>query len=120
MIYRIAIYRYENPELTRGGGKMSNLKPCPFCGSTDIDSEPNTDTYGSVCCNKCGFGSPYGEISIMIEHWNSRPLEDALRASIAELEKRATRLAQEYCELAEVWQKHECNPAPPEEVSNET
>jgi predicted RNase H-like nuclease (RuvC/YqgF family) len=39
---------------------------------------------------------------------------------IAELEKRATRLAQEYCELAEVWQKHECNPAPPEDVSNET
>jgi Lar family restriction alleviation protein len=65
---------------------MSNLKPCPFCGSTDIDSEPNTDTYGSVCCNKCGFGSPYGEISIMIEHWNSRPIEDALRTRIAELD----------------------------------
>ena len=63
-----------------------DLNPCPFCGSTDIDAEPNTDIYGSVCCNKCGFSSPYGEISIMIERWNTRPLEDALQTRIAELE----------------------------------
>jgi hypothetical protein len=57
------------------------LKPCPFCGRT-----PNpdwTDESYIECTNrKCslyGYGMSTGD-------WNTRPIEDELRARIAELE----------------------------------
>ena len=52
------------------------LKPCPFCGSADIRTEPGINLN---YCDKCS-------AEANIEHWNTRPIEDALNKRIAELE----------------------------------
>ena len=55
------------------------LKPCPFCGKMP-EVEPNGDCYCDyyIC--------PMAPDSYMPKDWNTRPIEDALRARIAELE----------------------------------
>ena len=55
---------------------MSELKPCPFCGGTKICTEKgiNLNNY----CDNCSAESN-------VEHWNTRPVEDALNARISEL-----------------------------------
>jgi len=64
---------------------MSDLKPCPFCGS----SNTTLDYYEISCpqelgtivvCNDCGASAK------SIVDWNTRPIEDALNKRIAELE----------------------------------
>ena len=57
---------------------MSELKPCPFCGSADIRTEPGINLN---YCDKCS-------AEANIEHWNTRPIEDALNKRIAELEEK--------------------------------
>jgi len=52
------------------------LKQCPFCGSADIRTEPGINLN---YCDKCS-------AEANIEHWNTRPIEDALNKRIAELE----------------------------------
>ena len=61
---------------------MSELKPCPFCGSADIRTEPGINLN---YCDKCS-------AEANIEHWNTRPIEDALNKRIAELEAEIERL----------------------------
>ena len=73
---------------------MSELKPCPFCGS-EVQDDPHTgEKYPRkspmggwiIHCECCGASlsqfrkSGKGEIS-----WNTRPIEDALNKRIAEL-----------------------------------
>lgn len=57
---------------------MSELKPCPFCGSTDleIDDVPGTDAYGVICCG-CGISMvPTAfDKECAIEEWNRRVSE---------------------------------------------
>jgi len=64
---------------------MSELKPCPFCGK-----EPSTyEDTGYVYCpnDDCMVADSYWEKAILpVEKWNTRPIEDALNARIAELE----------------------------------
>jgi hypothetical protein len=64
---------------------MSKLKPCPFCGKKrHLRFEPfegSTDTGIVVCI--CG--ASYTTIEQGAD-WNTRPIEDALTARIAELE----------------------------------
>ena len=55
---------------------MNTLKPCPFCGGTKICTEKGINLN---YCDNCSAESN-------IEHWNTRPIEDELRARIAELE----------------------------------
>ena len=55
---------------------MSELKPCPFCGGTKICTEKGINLN---YCDNCSAESN-------VEHWNNRPIEDALNARIAELE----------------------------------
>ena len=52
------------------------LRPCPFCGGTKICTEKSINLN---YCDNCSAESN-------IEHWNTRPIEDELRARIAELE----------------------------------
>lgn len=58
------------------------LRPCPFCGSTESDEVADncylqlTDWIGDK-------RPPQAEIE---KRWNTRPIEDALTARIAELE----------------------------------
>jgi ribosomal protein L37AE/L43A len=70
-------YQEEKPEQERG-----ELKPCPFCGSADIRTEPGINLN---YCDKCS-------AEANIEHWNTRPIEDALNKRIAELEAEIERL----------------------------
>ena len=60
---------------------MSELKPCPFCGK--IPKPDWTDESYIECTNRkrdiYRFGMSTGS-------WNTRPIEDALNARIAELE----------------------------------
>ena len=72
---------------------MDELKACPFCGS----SNTTLDYYEISCpqelgtivvCNDCGASAK------SIVDWNTRPIEDALNARIAELEAENERLSQ--------------------------
>lgn len=53
---------------------MSELKPCPFCGSSNIDDHgwASGDGRHGPACDDCGGTAD----SVML--WNARPLEDAL------------------------------------------
>ena len=55
---------------------MSEMKPCPFCGGTKICTEKGINLN---YCDNCSAESN-------VEHWNTRPIEDALKQRIAELE----------------------------------
>jgi len=64
--------------------KRGELKPCPFCGSKnttldyfEISCPQELGTL--VLCGDCGSYST-------VDRWNTRPIEDALNARIAELE----------------------------------
>ena len=69
---------------------MSELKPCPFCG------EPADDRYNRLakCSNKSCLMNHWvdDEDFFIDDDWNTRPIEDALRARIAELEAEIERL----------------------------
>ncbi len=52
------------------------LRPCPFCGGTNICTEKGINLN---YCDSCS-------AEANIEHWNTRPIEDALHTRIAELE----------------------------------
>ena len=56
------------------------LKPCPFCGGNNIIIAEVLET---LYCDDCGceLAEDFGGT------WNTRPIEDALTARIAELEK---------------------------------
>mgnify|MGYP000891547119 CR=1 FL=1 len=57
---------------------MNALKPCPFCGG---EATENRDISNSIYCKKC-----FAEIDTDCVDWNIRPIEDAIRKRIAELE----------------------------------
>lgn len=52
---------------------IDELKPCPFCASTDVKEYMDK----SIHCRQCGAESGVD--------WNTRPLEDAKDAEIARL-----------------------------------
>jgi hypothetical protein len=75
---------------------MSELKPCPFCGRKPYERG------GYVSCHteECLANADYHEPAIgSIEDWNTRPIEDALNARIAELEKDLSNKEIEYTDL---------------------
>ena len=55
------------------------LRPCPFCGAMPMGED---DRY--MCST---LGCVMQEDTISAKDWNTRPIEDALRARIAELEE---------------------------------
>ena len=62
---------------------MSNqLKPCPFCRNADEDEFSVGN--GWLICDSCG---AYFE-GVADDHWNTRPIEDDLRARLAAAEER--------------------------------
>lgn len=74
-------YQEEEPKQERG-----ELRPCPFCGSKNT-----TLDYFEISCPQelgtlvlCG---DCGSYSTSVDRWNTRPIEDALNARIAELEE---------------------------------
>ena len=77
---------------------MSDLKPCPFCGcevqlcNIDDDGLGGFSYYYEVVCLNCGlsnksiFANSDRVENAAIKHWNARPIEDALRKEIAQLQ----------------------------------
>lgn len=68
---------------------MSELKPCQFCESNDIDILTYEEEYHTrkvAECMDCGArGSVCDSKEEAIEAWNTRPAEDALKAEIERL-----------------------------------
>ena len=69
---------------------MSELKPCPFCGSPAYSYHDNCIDFAGVKCDLGG--CVCADILITENNWNTRPVEDALTARIAELEAEVTEL----------------------------
>lgn len=59
----------------------SQPKPCPFCGSTETEQTTDDPVFWWECL-PCGAKADG-------KRWNSRPLEEALEARVAELTQRA-------------------------------
>ena len=67
------------------------LRPCPFCGekaTLDYSVLPNRKHW-FITCDCCGMMYQYtlSQRKYVKDGWNTRPIEDALRARIAELEE---------------------------------
>ena len=61
---------------------MSNLKPCPFCGSNNIELIENMFIGFTVICHECGLDAGfYGHSrkSETIEAWNMRKAADYVK-----------------------------------------
>ena len=59
------------------------LLPCPFCGGDYIKDFPGA--VAVVQCHYCGIALP-------VEEWNSRPIEEQLRAKVEVLTKALERV----------------------------
>ena len=68
---------------------MAELKSCPFCGSKPVPTYANKNRF---CCptNHC----PNAYYPFTVEQWNTRPIEDTIRASCAEWKADTKRLAE--------------------------
>lgn len=65
---------------------MSELKPCPFCSSEDINyGHHSSESKRFNRCKQCLSEGPYGDSATSIAAWNTRPIEDALRVEIETL-----------------------------------
>ena len=64
---------------------MSELIPCPFCGGKNVLSTELQDGLPFIAYCQCGAENE-------AENWNTRPIEDALRKRIAELEGKIDQL----------------------------
>lgn len=65
------------------------LRPCPFCGSEDVVRLSHNDRADIERCRNCNLSII---VPLGITMWNTRPIEDALNARIAELEGEVTEL----------------------------
>jgi len=66
------------------------LRPCPFCGSPAYSYHDNCIDFAGVKCDLGG--CVCADILITENNWNTRPIEDALNARIAELEGKIDQL----------------------------
>ena len=81
---------------------MSELKECPFCGQQPKETKyrefgKNPREYSLYHCLNEGCPSYFTKPgSMTAEDWNTRPIEDALRERITELEAECNRLKLAY------------------------
>lgn len=85
------------------GGMSKELKPCPFCGETSLTIEDNQKVRDvHVLCKDCGAKTSFDGIRYSVaSRWNVRPVEDALKRRIKELEAENGRLREALKEIAE-------------------
>ena len=61
------------------------LKPCPFCGSTDIRIATFEDQWACCACPDCERNVRTDKsVGEAVKIWNTRPEEDILNAQISE------------------------------------
>lgn len=58
---------------------MTSLKPCPFCGSSNVTLDPH-DQDSCVRCLSCEAEGPPGAPAECEGRWNNRPLESVCEA----------------------------------------
>ena len=73
------------------------LKACPFCGLhvelVSAKTYPNGERSPAyIKCKRCNYHIAGYEDKDVINQWNTRPIEDALNARVAELEEENDRL----------------------------
>jgi Lar family restriction alleviation protein len=62
-------------------------KPCPFCSSTSLCFDEDDAERRIALCRKCGASAGWrNRRKDALTAWNARPIEDTLRARVAELE----------------------------------
>lgn len=69
---------------------MSDLKPCPFCGSSRIEILPYCKNGLVIQCKSCFFKKEAKVIRFdlewlekeLVKNWNDRPLENRLKKAI--------------------------------------
>ena len=75
---------------------MSELKPCPFCGGNAYECDythPNGGDWYFVKCDVCDAKSDeYHTQEVANNKWNTRPIEDALRAEVEQLKADNSRM----------------------------
>lgn len=71
---------------------MSDLKPCPFCGTDD----PAVFSCGDMTCRN---ESCKAAVEAHIDGWQLRPIEDALRTQLAAANERIVELERKCEEL---------------------
>ena len=83
--------------------KMNELKPCPFCGTSVVGIE-HDGLYrwvecGNMDCNAAGkvftFLIDVDADHIVANNWNTRPIEDELRAELARRDEIIARLKED-------------------------
>lgn len=83
---------------------MKIAKDCPFCGEDIgpvVARQGTKYTFYQVMHQPNKKGRRHGLIIMDVDEWNTRPIEDALNARIAELEELIEKLVDEGCVIAE-------------------
>ena len=78
---------------------MSELKPCPFCGGTEIRGPEYAAPDHWIECERCEIIITSRERKSAIKLWNRRPIEDALRAELECMKEQETLIAVEATKL---------------------
>jgi Lar family restriction alleviation protein len=86
----------------------ADLKPCPFCGSTQVESRYSSWEYYRVDCEGCGTSGPHADVcglpfdeqsaaeALACDRWNRRAEGDAQR--VKDLEAEVARLKDEHAQ----------------------
>ena len=69
------------------GDEMDELKPCPFCGKMPRGILGGYLACANQSCEICG-------VSVPIDAWNTRPIEDKLLSQLAERDALIERLVE--------------------------
>ena len=54
------------------GGRMIELRSCPFCGSKGISIQSRGSSEHRVICGNCGIRTPWGTLDDAVYGWNRR------------------------------------------------
>lgn len=75
---------------------MSELKPCPFCGTESVLFMPELLATQQIYCKFCETSIIFGgTIEWDTKRFNSRPIEDALTAENAELKAKVAKMEED-------------------------